>query len=865
MDNKIGQSVPTLFPHVLVRVANGNPNRFPVTDGQIAQIAKELETIDGELAQLRAHICDELFTFIPAYRDDDRFQSLIQLKRDIFNARALSVNQWALLEILPGRIRTAVENLDERVKDRAERYTLYQRVYKRIINTFEASLQGLTKEADFRKALLLSSEALLSKLLQASEQDCSMSGNGQQKRLFFSLLRYTSRKFFKPSPFSLFTAIGVLSLKEETAPLLFAVSAKGKVDSHVRINSSLLGYLCHLLLTLPKVRKSIPLRCNDTARVKDGYVHFVELSEQSEAVKRIKYTPLLAKILECLQHNPNFYALRETLTFEIGSADEAQIDILLEKLLESGLIHYHWGDKGISDRWPVDLIAKLQAIPAQDETLSVLSFLSCLMEAKDNYPEADVRQRQSLLHLCTAAWKQMVTAFGAEAELYRGKPPAFLYEDAFVPIEGKIDKKAVQKLAVLLEELAAFLRPIDALQTERERIKTHFIQLTDGKADAEVDLLSFYLSYRQVYPSHRDVNEALENDTFSEAHQSRYRTVLEEIKALPAFRQLQKGQETLNIDRLQNLYIREQLPSVRSRAAFLQFFADNERHTLCGVVNAVFQGMGKGQGRFLYLLDRQLTTDLRNYNARVLGDRLGMELADASRFNANQHPPLLNHVLGWEGGQHGYGKRQEINVNDLLLVWDTVTENPVLIHRESRMQVLPFDLSLQAISRRASLYRFLVHFSSEQALSFRPFALALDEVVAGLYETENFSVRLLPRLVYGDSLVIRRRAWLVSVDALPKRAQEEDDDQLFLHYRRFFDSWKMPQRLFLKLKPRKVGAPSGDEYKPQYLDTYLPPFVLLLERLLPKADKHIYFEEFLPDALDENSQQVTECLMQWYN
>jgi hypothetical protein len=303
-------------------------------------------------------------------------------------------------------------------------------------------------------------------------------------------------------------------------------------------------------------------------------------------------------------------------------------------------------------------------------------------------------------------------------------------------------------------------------------------------------------------------------------------------------------------------------PHSAGQAAFVQLFHDRDR--LSAVVNGCIPGFGKSVSRLLHIFD-DCTAALRVQNSRMDAEAMLAVATDASCWNSNLHPPLMPYAIRIPGGEKA-PSLPEIAINDLD-VRDDAGEL-ALVHRPSGRRVYVFDIGLQAAYERSDLYQFLARLTLS---TFSP-TMMLPDTLALRRARSAGGITVHPRITYDGRLVLRRKAWSIERDAIPRRARGESQWSYF----RRLDEWRtqhaLPDRVFVTARPRHDQTPksatSRDDRKPQYIDFTNPFLAAVLDNLLGRAVPRIDFVEMLPSREQMltigGREYATEFVLQWY-
>jgi hypothetical protein len=505
------------------------------------------------------------------------------------------------------------------------------------------------------------------------------------------------------------------------------------------------------------------------------------------------------------------------------------------------------------------------------------------------------------------------------------KPEQLFYEDATKELVIQYDASKVTKLITALDDLLQQLHHFQGLTDEREQMKHYFLQKYG--TGRHISLLTFYEDfYRDIkrpeaqnqvqkdsensvkainqpiaqMNTHPGVASAIPQKNRLNASVTDKKNIYrqEQLKewmqqASAAFRNQpmkQKDEVAVALDLLQQingqlLLNNNRKKEINSYGAFIQWFQEKDEAgewQLKGVLNACFSGYGKMISRFLHVFPQEVTHTIREWNLQVQGkDEVFIENTDASYFNANLHPPLMPYEIRTPGGHTTLPVEKQVPVTEFDVCLDEEANELRLIHRPTAKQAYVFDLGFQGQGSRSPLFQLLDKFTKAQYLSVHALISAINKVTAKTQvmetpATEN-NIQVLPRIVYAESIILQRKAWLVPRELLPLRHSGMSDWQYYVAVHAWKKAQEIPEEVYIRISsPRNSSAhdPEAnkklgrDDYKPQYLNFADPLMIHLFEKLLVKVPETLKIEEMLPIAqqLTQITDQpfVTECVVQWY-
>jgi hypothetical protein len=331
-----------------------------------------------------------------------------------------------------------------------------------------------------------------------------------------------------------------------------------------------------------------------------------------------------------------------------------------------------------------------------------------------------------------------------------------------------------------------------------------------------------------------------------------------------------------------------------SYGCFMQFFIgknDTGQEQLMGALNASFPGFGKMVSRFLHIFAEEVTADMRTWNQSLLNEqRIFLEDSDASFFNANLHPPLMPYEIHMPNGQNSLPPEKQVPITDLQVKVDEACSRLQLLHVPTQKRVFVFDLGFQGHMGRSQLFQLLEKFTLAEYLFCAPMLNALNSIynpkvssqVPGVTQegAPVREVRILPRIIYEDRIILQRKTWYVPAESLPLRKAAETDWAWFMRVNEWRRALGIPGEVFIFVvdrihtqasrpqAPGKKPAPSRDDYKPQYICFHNPFLMDLLGKAMTRVPDTLKIVEMLPNSQQlltlGNHRHIMEFVIQWY-
>ncbi|UCH93775.1 MAG: lantibiotic dehydratase [Candidatus Aminicenantes bacterium] len=494
------------------------------------------------------------------------------------------------------------------------------------------------------------------------------------------------------------------------------------------------------------------------------------------------------------------------------------------------------------------------------------------------------------------------------------KPEQVFYEDTTLDIAPRVDDVLLGEFIDALHDLLQNMRRFEGLRDEQDKMRFFFVHKYGN--DASIDLMTFYEEFycefkkpeaelqkkqEQMQQQEKDedksegppeVPEIKERQETNRAWIEKFKANLKkEITGIPDVIRLYRHQ----IERTHREFA-EGISSPDtgcSYGSFVQFYLENGvdegdgssgKERLIGVLNSSFPGFGKLFSRFLHVFDDRITNDIRQWNEWLSNEALLLEDCDASYFNANLHPPLLPYEVRIPGGHNSLPPGKQIPITDLEVRLEEKGDRLQLVHKPTQKRVYVFDLGFQGHQGRSQLFQLLEKFTMAEYLFPQPLVHAaanIGEEGPGKKEKEegktHAAVRVNPRIVYDDRIVLRRKTWYIPVEKLPFKEPGESQWAYFLRVNEWRRELGVPEEVFVHVledfgrqpgQSRAQQKPGRDDYKPQYISFNNPFLMDLFEKLIKRVPYSLKVVEMLPNSRQllriGNSKHITEFTLQWY-
>ncbi|PIF46307.1 lantibiotic biosynthesis dehydratase-like protein [Chryseobacterium sp. 52] len=878
----------TILPYLFTRFAglpveSLNALRIPEIEDQWHQWQMSVEHDKN----CNDDLCTELYTLIQQSSDDQERKLLLNLKRSVYNRRP---NTETLLQKIPAEtFHIFKKHWEEWLKAQAsyeEFKESWDQNFHHHLSSHRQNIQQLTEEYAFRNGLLLSSKDLYEQLESFSNKAVTTLKKDTE-RIEFSVLRYLTRMAYKTSPFSTFTYLGLTEMVPDDQPLFPPVPEI--TGCKIRLNNKLLKRIKKLMEQHPDLQGLLFVNTNSSMTKSDNRFKFLMNCSNIEVFQEIQATPVNQYIKELIDGSEESISLSSLIQLLSSSieADISELKHYVLKLIDSGFLELALECSEINPDWDIHLLTFLSQHKDSNKAVGQLyELVSNLHLAKSEFSTADLSKREVLLKDILKRFESTISDLENQAgilklakdeiqkildqilERYRNgqgfeklpylpvdyRQEGFIYEDAYTDQINTVNESTVYELGQLLSDLTNRLAAFDIRGKEKSSVKDFFI--SRYHKDQSVSLVSFYHEYYR----HRNRSEA---DAGQKQLNSWSDIFWKELRQ-------ESASDEIKIQKKNLAHLPLSSNSTPTGSAFLQFFDQQSKTGTKAVVNGLMQGMGKMSGRFLHLFDHEISDVHRKYNERLFPHHLLIELNDDSSFNANIHPPLLDHEVKMPASNTQMKKSQQIPLDRISVGYHSDDDRLCLMDTVLHKEIYAFDLCLETITNRSNLYQLMSLFNPCTYVSYFPIIQAIDHNYSKQFKDEV--IQIFPRIVYEDRLVLRRKGWLIPVSIIPTQDKDESSSIYFLRFNQWLLKNTLPSSVFLYLQSSYIPedpssettAGTRDDYKPQFIGFEQPLLFNLFTKLLNRAGSYIYLEEALP-SVNHVQNRVTEHLIQWYN
>jgi len=911
------------------------------------QTVNEIHQLKKSLTELKEKISQRLYQTIPQRNDPKARNLLLNFRRNIFNDRYIPADALdKVISYLPKGLKENLKSYFKIKESIGHMREKGEDVFSREVTQLRKNLHALAADEKLQKGLLLSSQSLLKRIPAYTAKESHLQKKDlQTERGLVKYISRMYAKTSPFSTFTnLVMAKPASSPGPEKSFLWLENDKKAKVINHIRLNNYLYHYLETLLCKNPDIYPLFLIRPNPT--LKQGQTQYLYLTNNNniEAFQRIPVNPVLEVFRQLTGEKkegiPFNELVRTIIANEYIDASAEDIQSYILQLIEYGFLEFNIGVSGIDPDWDIKLgnvlhninrdnidIPLLSELP---ETLKNIRTLAC------QYGEAPFHQRNEILekafHQFKATCMKLHEAAGLpgderkspeedehsqieksfpgqnQEEVFKHqsstyfyfKPEQMFYEDTTLDITPLADEQSLMEFIASLHGLLQQMRHFEGHRDEQDKMRYFFIEKY-GK-DASVELMTFYEEYYREFkkPEAEFLQQKEEKEEAKKAaftvpavkeRQERNKAWLKQLTAL-----LSQPTTLKSFVGVQGaVFQKSPLPAGGkngcSYGSFIQFYKEKKEdgeEKLMGVLNASFPGFGKLFSRFLHIFDNSITDDMRKWNESLTGDSLLVEDCDASYFNANLHPPLMPYEVRIPGGHNSLPPGKQIPITELRVGPDETGKCLQLLHEPSQKRVYIFDLGFQGHKGRSQLFQLLEKFTLTEILFPMPLVNAADSLQhpdekEEKEEKKGRKIRINPRVVYDDRLILRRKTWHIPREKLPYKISGESFWDYFLRVDEWRSELQVPGEVFVYVvdrfqtpnvntddaaKGKRNQKVSRDDYKPQYISFNNPFLIDLLEKIIKRVPDSLKIVEMLPNSRQllkiGQGRHITEFTVQWY-
>lgn len=832
-----------LFPHILSRVGGLDLEQIDnLSFGKMEDVNMLLSNY--ERINVEINKANDLFQFTFQNLKDYRLKRyLVNAQKDFkrknfsFIKKLKKYNASSEDEILINKLLEEISSLQGLLLINENDLNHFQTTFELEKNTHLSNLQKITRQENFQKATLQSSQSFWIRLQRFNKKSVS-DFRKKEKQTARSAAQYVYRTATKTSPFSHFTTLELLSLEDG----IFGKSKVKLSSSVIEYNGILLRKIKALLLENIDLSRQLKVKLNPSIQYEQEEILFLKNENNIDTLQRLEQSDILELVGRNLREDGiYFWQLILELEKEVDAEAEELEDYLLQ-IIETGYLEWVWDFKDSGFDWEKEVHDWLSRLPDFEGKEKWMNLFEKLNLSKKVYLLGDTKTRK----LIQNDLKENLEKIGIQ----QVQSELIFFEDVRSSSDSQIAEKEITPVVASLNALLNTLEPLTF-----DEIKAQIKRVWENKFSKK-DSIPFLLFYEEFYKT--DFSEI----SFYNKNQTELIDFLKSnLKGLAHY----KGENDLNFssEDLQKFFKKTSNRPDQSYSGLFQFYKSGDQWK--AIINGLTPGYGKLFGRFLPLFDKEITRELQNWNEDLQGEKMWLENIDTSYFNANFHPPLLKNEIQSPNGLQKLKKDFQISISDIEVQWDEKQQSPILIFSKNKEEISIFDFGFEHPSNRSPLFQLLNGYSLPKA-TFRIFVNFVNEIFAIKDKNEIISF---PRISIDNRLILQRKRQQLPKSFFPKKEKQEAEATYFLRIQQWKKDRNLPRFIFVKpiFNPNdKVEDFNRDFYKPQFIDLNSPLAIKLLQRIVEKHQGAINLEEMLPQPSQVGySNKVREEVIQWKN
>ena len=838
-----------LFPYIIGRTGGGAIDTLSKLKATSTNKAlEELPPIKKKINSIKTELVDLIYDAIKKTDDLKAKNKLLNFKRDLYNDRNIATH-LSYLHTQLGETDPIMTGLNEYLAQE-ERYKALldktQTIYQEDLKNAIVALGEITDSPYLKNGLLFSSPTSLRDQIEKFSFDTATL-NKKQRRLIFSLLKYITRSTTKTTPFSSFNAI--FCLKENGNN--YTPLSTGEKPSNMTLNNLVYYYLQTLLLQSPEVKNVLEIRLNDTILALDDSYHYFTNFENNEFFKKVGKSEIVNFILEFLTKPGKIYYqdLVEELSKATGEPTE-NARPFVEQLITEGIIYIKYPVSNHDRAWPDRLLDFLKSEFSPESSLLVEKTIRLLETLRSVAVSLEKEKSTATRELILQKTHQQLISFSNEIDhgkaevLNKVHMQDLFYEDTLREYPGKLSKKPLDNTLEDIALLNNLFSATDPKQNAKNKIASHINQLNGAKT---VPLLKFY---EEVYLKTVDTSFEISKNVLDGLGKT-FGNAINQLNA-------DETQEAFDFKEYVNPEL--SIKNTDSLGLYFQKFTSNDKETL--VINNFSSGHGSNISRYLNIYPTEIADCLKEKVAERFPGKIVAEIKDASIHNVNTFPPLAANIINVSMNGQVNDAYTSIPLRDLFISADS--SGGVSLQDKEGKTIVPVDFSSEGIHRKSKLFQFIDLFSPSSTFGLPFLHQIIDQVYLEKLTTSKEGLIAIPRIYFGENIVLRRKKWLVSKKELLKVSATGTLQEVYIALNEWKIKKQIPNEVFVKIS--KTNNYENDNYKPQYIHFEMPLLIMLFQNMLEKADDVIEITEMLPHSSQlpvnsSNKRSVSEYVV----
>jgi len=866
-----------IFPFVLTRIAGGSLPEFIDMNVRKSNILnRKIDILQKDIDTSKDYLSITLHKFIASVTEKNLRFSLIQYRRNIYNEKEIYSIPLEFKKVLPYSIQKLLTQYILKLQKKQQFLKEAEKTYDEELIKSKLIFHKLLKKVNFKNGLLLSSDTLI-----VSYKKYISIKNKPLPKIERSLIRYLSRMYTKPSPFSSFTSLVLASFSKDD--LFESYKNNFKRKSHVELNRYLYFYLYALIVQNKELRHSLKISLNSNIKFSNNQYIYLANNFNEESIQHINTTPALKIIYTVLGENTYIYNKFVTYLhinhFKKTSIEE--IERYINQLIEYGFIEFNLGISVFDNEWDKKLLKLIMPLCSRYSYIEKLhETLKFLRKTEKKYEKSPPNEREHILKNTYKIFRETCLELHKAAKLPQSERITF--NDVYTSKEIKRKNNNKKNTLLTYEYPSSFELKQQSLWYEDTTVDATFKLSNNIKR--KLDSLGNFLSHMGIFDSctekiydlsdffndNYEVNEKIDFIQFYEDYYCKSNKKSKISQSVKKIRKIKKEyiSELLSNIKWQfnnddiNITLSDvnHIPPITSFSSFAVFFQliykDNNEFQF--VVNNTMNGFGKFYSRFLKIFSKELTNSLIENNKRIKNDSILAEITDASIFNADSHTRIMPYEISLLKNNSILPTSNQILLTEIEVRYDTSKNLIYLSHKKYNKVIYTFDLGFQNAKQRSEMYDFLSNFTSGPHHHIHYLIEQINQEIKK--NKKNKQVIILPRIKFEDNIILQRKTWEIYKDAISLKYPNETD----WNYFKKIDNWRKLNKI-----PNEIFIVIADE-KPQYINFNNPLLLYLFENITNsmKNDSKIIIQEMKPNSNEitpiYGQKYISEFLAQWY-
>jgi len=812
------------FPIVVVRKGGGE---LSVLDNfkfiSMDKIIYEFSTFEEQLKLLKNNIVYDLHKLIGGEDDVKLKRLLINFKRDFFNER--NTDKYSDTIKNYNAFNQKHKIYSQKLIDYKDELNKYRNHHNdKIISSIE-QLKEASKHYFLKNGLLFSSD-VLSYEIHKNYFIGADNINNKNKRIFISILKYLSRSVTKTTPFSTFNSLFFLEHNDgRYIPITCPIN-----DTNFRITNLFFHYVKELLLNDLDFKKGLSVYPNSTIynekKELNRFIFFIN-KNNNESFKKLDRSPILNFIREKASIETCSYNFLlnqiDTATVE----DKISILIFIDSLIELGFLHIEYPVLLSDENWINQLLNYLTTEKSFNNSKKIRNLILLLKRIQATILEIkDTNRKSEIIKEIYIEISNFFIEVNPTIDfIQKVTPQNLFYEDTFSESKSVIPSESIHRVFKSLKLVFSSLNNVPY----KNSLIFFLGSILAEKYNGQLPLLLFY---KEIYLKY------LNKFTLSKSSLHFFQESFKKIALI-----VNEGSLSGDSIDLSDFVDSSESEIKITFGAYLQVTNENWDKI---VLNSFSNGDGSNISRFLNYIPERYIKKIKNYNRETYDGQILSEITEASIHNANVYPPLVNHTINIVDNNSLKKSYKSIDLKDINVFYDD--KKGMILKNHENVEIIPKSFSLEGLERRSKFLQFLDIFNPTDFLGYQLYVQKINQ----LYENKlnKKDIVYVPRLVFGESIVLQRKKWLVKKEVLINLCKKTKDklDDYFLKINQWLIQNKIPKEVFITIEKRDFKKPQSDNYKPQYINFESPIFVLLFIDLIKKGNETIEITEMYPNS-----------------